>query len=765
MEFKEVNKSVLKVDGLSLACGTAKFTADYNLTAPLVAKILQSPIAHGYIEEIDVREAKEIPGVIDIITYKDIPRVPHTTAGQGAPEPSPYDCYLLDRKVRFVGDKVAIVAGETEEVALKALSKIKVKFKELPPVFSPKEALLPGAPVIHDEEDSTGIYDAKRNLAGFIEVKIGDVKEAIEKSDAVVEGEFYYHISQHCPIEPHAVLSFLDENGRLVIITTTQVPFHVRRIVARVLKIPVKKIRVIKPRIGGGFGVKQEVFLEPVVGIVTLRTGRCAKLEYTRKEEFNSSRTRHGMYIKTKMASTKEGKLTLLSMDVISNTGAYGGHALTVASNTGSKVLPLYQAPVMYFRTQIAYTNLIPAGAYRGYGATQGYFATESMIDMLAEKLNMDPLEIRRKNHIDVGGSSPIFKILGEGREGVEQVIKSCALEECLKIGAEKIKWWDKPVNDPDNPIKEGLGMAMMMQGSSIPFVDMGGAFIKMNEDGSFNLLIGATDLGTGSDTVLSQIAAEALSVDTEDIIVYSSDTDFTPFDVGAYASSTTYLSGNAVKEAADKVKEQILQVAGEILGEPIRNLYCINKKVKSHITGKEVSYERIACYSLYEHNQFQIMGSSSAISTLSPPPFAAHFVRLTVDTETGKIKLLKYVAAVDCGTPINPQLAEGQVEGAIVQGLSHALYENYIFDKKGKIFNTSFRYYKIPTALDIPEIEVILVPSYEPTGPYGAKSISEIGINGPAPAIANAIYNATGVRLYETSFTGEKILKALGKI
>jgi CO/xanthine dehydrogenase Mo-binding subunit len=542
------------------------------------------------------------------------------------------------------------------------------------------------------------------------------------------------------------------------------VPFHVRRIVAQCLEIPVRQIRVIKPRIGGGFGVKQEVLMEDVVGMMALRTQRPCFLDFTREEELVSSRTRHPIRTRTRLGAKKDGTITAHGMDCLSNTGAYGSHALTVVCNCGSKMLPLYRAQNIHFTGTAVYTNLPVGGAYRGYGATQSAFAVESAMDELAEKLGLDPLVFRQMNHIKTGETSPVFRALGEGKAGVEQAIGSCELAKCIKLGAKEIGWkkrgdWRKKTGR----VRRGIGMAALMQGSSIPEIDMGAASIKMNEDGSFNLLMGATDLGTGSDTVLAQIAAEALGCDLDKIIVYSSDTDMTPFDVGAYASSTTYLSGAAVRNVAEKVVKQILGVAGLMLDKKPAELEIAHGGiVKVKGGAAQVTFSEVALHSLYSAEQHQIGALSSHITHKSPPPFSAHFAEVEVDTETGKVTVIKYVAAIDCGTAINPKLAEGQTEGGVLNGISYALTEEYLFNERGKMTNASLQQYKIFSMRDKPELKTILVPSYEKTGPYGAKSVSEICINGPLPAIANAIYNAVGVRLREGPFTAEKVWRAL---
>ncbi len=780
----QVGYPLEKVDAMGLVTGTQKYVEDIDMPQNLLhVKVLGSPHAHAIIKKIDVEEAKKMPGVVAVYTYKDLPRVMRTTAGQGFPEPSPYDTPTLDQKVRYVGDRVAIVAAETEEQAEEACRNIAkhVEYKVLDPVLDTEEAMTSKS-VIHDEKDAYApipiFYDPKHNHCSHVETSCGEGKDGVadmekgyKDADVVLERKYYPHYAQHCPMEPHVCMSWLDENNRLVFRSSTQVPWHARRIMAQTLQIPLKRIRVIKPRVGGAFGTKQEVLLEDVCGFVTLRTRRPCIYRMTREEEFMESRTRHPMVVKIKMGAKKDGTITALSMRIISNTGAYGSHALTVLSNCGSKVLPLYHANNIEFIGDTVYTNLPVGGAYRGYGATQAAFGTESMMDEMAEAIGMDPIKFRQLNHIKPGESSPIIKALGEGREGVEMIITSVGLPECIEKG-KKIIDWDKKtkeykkLNASNSTKKRGLGMCCLMQGSSIPEVDMGSVLIKMNEDGSFNMNLGATDLGTGSDTVMAQIAAETIGCKHSDIIVYSSDTDMTMFDVGAYASSTTYLTGGATINAAKKVRDQIISVAALIMGEDVANVtikdsVCYGKKTK-----KEVTFSEVANTALYGgenvKKMFQIGAIGSHISHASPPPFAAHFAEVEIDTETGDIDLLHYVAGCDCGTAINPQLALGQVQGAAMNAISFALTEEYMFDKNGRMQNPTFANYKIWTAKDIKKLDCFLAESYEETGPYGAKSVSEININGGLPAIGNAIYNAIGVRLTRPPYTPEKILAAI---
>ncbi|MBS1195370.1 MAG: CoxL CutL, partial [Actinobacteria bacterium] len=566
--FDVVGTSERKVDGLALVTGRPVFAGDLDLPDTLHLALLASPHAHARIRHIDAGAAARLPGVALVLTHENTPSIRFTTAGQGYPEPSPYDARMFDPKVRFVGDRVAVVAAESRRLAEEALRLIAVDYEVLPAVLSLDAALAPGAPVIHDEADAEGIWDAPHNLAAAVEAVVGDAPAAFGECAAVVETTTETQYAQHAPLETHICQSYLDGNGRLVLHTSTQVPFHLRRIIARILDLPIHRIRVVKPRIGGGFGVKQEVLVEDVCALVTMRTGRPARWEYSRPEEFVSARTRHPFRIRVKLGAQADGTLHAIEMDATQNTGAYGTHALTVLSNAGSKTLPLYnKAPHLRFTGRSVYTNLPVGGAYRGYGGTQASFPLETALDQVAEGLGLDPIELRRRNHIRTGETSPIFAELGEGREGVPMTIKSCAVPECLTAGMKAFGWAQKRSRPRDTgPIRRGVGMSLHMQGSGIPLIDMGAATIKMNDDGSFHLLVGATDLGTGSDTILGQIAAEVLGVGLDDIVVYSSDTDFTPFDTGAYASSTTYVTGKAVERAALEVNEQIRRVGAAML-------------------------------------------------------------------------------------------------------------------------------------------------------------------------------------------------------
>ena len=760
--MKIVGKKTRRVDGLSLAKGKAVFADDMPKKDYLYAKILHSPIAHGKIVSIDKSKALALDGIEIILTHEDF--TPHyfTTAGQGYPEPSPRDTSMFNKTMRFVGDRVAVVAGESLEVVEEALALIDVEYEELPTIFDMGDSI-DNDTVIHPGKDGFSfLHDASRNIAANISEELGDVQKGFNDSDYVFEGTYFTPYAQQCSIEPHITLTWLDENDRLIIRTATQVPYHVRRVVAEILDIPVRKIRVIKPRIGGGFGGKQEILNEEVCSAVTLNTGKPCRLEYTREEEFYAARSRHPQKVTYKIGLNKDLMMQSIDMEILQNCGGYGPHALTVMSVSASKTLALYRAPNVRIQANAVYTNLPPAGAYRGYGAPQGYFALESLMDEIAEQLNVDPIELRKKNYFREGEDVSIAKVLGEGREGFPVILQSNGIDACIDRGRELIDW-DTLKNEKKSGIfRRGVGMATVAQASGIAGIDMGSVFIKMNEDGSFNLNMGATDLGTGSDTALAQIAAEVLDVPVDKMIVISSDTDTTPFDTGAYASSTTYVTGAAVKKAAEDVLSQILEQGKKLL--EVDEATIENNQVVS-TDGQSISYQDICTKSFYTDHQTQIQAVASKVSYDSPPPYNATFADVIVDTETGFVKVNKIVSITDSGQIINPQMSEGQAEGAIPQSLGMTLTEHMIFDDKGRPINTDFENYHIYTSIDMPEIIAEFVHTDEPTGPYGAKAVAEIPINGPAPAVANAIYNACGVRIRECPITPEKVLNGINQL
>ncbi len=756
--MKVIGKQTPRVDGPALARGKPVFADDLHLKNILHLKILHSPVAHAKIVNIDASQALARPGVEAVYTHEDFPLHYYTTAGQGYPEPGPRDYRILDDTVRYVGDRVALVVAESLEAAEQAVNEIEVEYEELPALLDMRQART-SAIVIHPEPGKTGIHDVRHNIAAHIEAEVGDVDKALNELPHVFEGEYYTPFVQQAHIEPHISLSWLDDDGRIVIRTATQVPFHVRRIVAEVLGIPVRLVRVIKPRVGGAFGGKQEILNEELVAAVTLKTGRPARIEYTREEEFYAARSRHPQITRYRMGVDNDYRVQAIDLNILENSGAYGPHSLTVMSVTAQKALSLYRAPNMRVYGDAVYTNLAITGAYRGYGAPQGFFGLEVLMDEIADQLGIDPIEFRHRNYVQLGDDLPIAAILGEGREGFPAAVRSTGLHDCLEEGRQLIEWDKIRALPKTGRIRRGVGVATVGQGSGIPGIDMGAVFIKMNEDASFNLLAGATDLGTGSDTVLAQIAAEEIGVPVEQIIVYTSDTDHTPFDTGAYASSTTYISGGAVKKAATEVKRQILELGARLLGVEAAE---ISDQQVVAADGRSISFKDICIKTFYTEEQTQIMATASNMSFDSPSPYNATFADVSVDTETGLVTVNKVVSVTDIGQVINPQMAEGQVEGAIPQSLGMALTEFMDFDDQGRPVNTDFNSYHIYTAIDMPEIVAKFVHTHEPTGPFGAKAAAEIPINGPAPAVVNAIYNACGVRIRDLPVTPEKVLEGM---
>jgi putative selenate reductase molybdopterin-binding subunit len=771
----------VKVDAIKLVQGKPAYTSDIELRGMLVAKVLHSPVAHARILRIDASKARALSGVAAVLTWQDIPRVVFSTAGQSDPIPGPLDTFSLDHKVRFVGDRVAFVAAETAEIAEQALKLIEVEYEDLPPVLDPAQAMTPGTSRIHEESEYVNFADSDptRNLAAAIRIDIGDIARGFKEADRIYEADYDVPKVQQAHIEPHAVVTYWDEDDRLVVRTSTQVPFHVRRILAPVLDLPVKRIRVIKPRIGGGFGGKQEILIEDVAAHLTIATGRPVIYEYNREEEFIAARSRHPMHIHMKTGVKLDGTITANEMYCLTDTGAYGCHALTVTGNTGHKAMALYvgdgpyrKSPNIRFYADIVYTNHPPAGAYRGYGVPQGFWPVERHMEKIAGNLRLDPIEFRLKNSLRAGELHPFSTAWSEGRAPRPEIVHTVGLEECVRRGMKVIDWEHKFGNEdwrsvPGKPyLRKGIGVAMVMQGTAIPYLDMGGASIKMNDDGSFNLLVGATDLGTGSDTVLAQMAAETLGVPIEDIIVYSSDTDFTPFDKGAYASSTTYISGTAVTKAAQQVAERIRQRASLIFQE--RGL--LVKPEQIILSGRKalspggdfVSFEEIGHHSLHADNQEQIMAVASHMSPSSPSPFAAQFAEVTVDIETGQVRVDKLVMAVDGGVIVNPVTASGQIEGGMAQALGYGVCEEMVYDSKGRAREKDLDQYHIFRANEMPDMQTIFVETYEPTHPFGAKAVAEIPMDGAAPAIGNAVLDACGAQVDVIPMTPERVWRAL---
>lgn len=772
-----------KLDGSKLAQGKPAFAADFEMRGMLIGKVLHSPVAHARIRKIDAEKARALPGVAAVLTWEDLPRVPFCSAGQTVPIPGPKDSFSLDNKVRHVGDRVAFVAAENEEIARQALELIDVEYEQLPVVIDPEDAMKPGAPIIHDEPDYVNFAesDPSRNIASEIRIDIGDVEKGFEEADEIVEGVYSVPKVHQAYIEPHIVISYWDEDDRLVIRSATQVPFHVRRMVAPLVGLPVKRIRVIKPRVGGAFGGKQDMALEDAAAHLTIATGRPVKIEFTREEEFINARSRHPMKMWMKTGVRKDGTMTANEMKLLSDTGAYGAHALTVAGNLGAKAMAIYvgddkyrEEPNIRFHADIVYTNTPQSGAYRGYGAPQGFFAVEEHMDKVCDLIGMDPVEFRLKNTLKEGEIHPFTKVWNEGGQAFPERVESVGLQDCIREVAAATDWAGKYRNPdwqnvPGKPhLRRGIGVAIGMQGSALSHIDMGSATLKINDDGSFNLLLGATDLGTGSDTVMAQIAAETLGIPTTDIIVYSSDTDVTPFDKGAYASSTTYLSGGAVARAAKMAADSICDRAARMLNEREDGPEVTGEQIRLAESkawapdGRTLTIEEIAINAIHNQDQEQIMGYASYNTKVSPPPFAATAAEVTVDIETGQIVVDRLVMAADAGVVVNPLTASGQIEGGILQSLGYALCEEMAYDEEGKPRETDFIGYHLMRSDEMPEIQSIFVETFEPSHPYGVKSVGEVVLNPTAPAIGNAVANAVGVHVDDLPITPERVWRAL---
>ena len=757
-KYNAINQPVRKKDSMQLLLGKPVYVEDIAPKDALAVKLLRSPHANAIVEEINVSVAKKVPGVVDIYTWEDVPKQRFAIAGQTYPEPSPYDRLILDRHVRFAGDVVAIIAAENEKAALKAMKLIKVKYKILEPVLDFHQAK-DNEILVHPEEDWLAQVpvggDAKRNLVASEISGDGDVDVVLADCDEVLEHAYHMRSFNQARMETFRTYTELDRYGRLHVISSTQIVFHVRRILSRALGIPKSKIRVEKPRIGGGFGAKQTAVSEVYPAFVTLKTGRPAQLIFTREESQIAGSPRHEMEVRVRLGADKDGHIRGLDLYTLSNSGAYGEHGPTTVGLSGHKSIPLYTGGLEAFRFgyDVVYTNTMAAGAYRGYGATQGIFALETSVNELAEKLGIDPTIIREKNMLREGMKMPAY--YGE-------TANACALDKCMARCKELFHWDEKyPVRDMGNGKVRAAGVAMAMQGSCISNVDVGSATVKLADDGTFNLIIGAADMGTGCDTILAQMVAECMDCSVDDVAVFGADTDASPYDSGSYASSTTYITGKAVEMACAKLKTQLCGIAAGMLGCSTEEVVFENGRVKQINTEKSVSLAEISVKDQV-NNDIAAVATASHSSPVSPPPYMVGMVEIELDKDTGEVKILDYVAVVDCGITINPALARIQTEGGIVQGIGHTLFENITYDRNGRPIESSFLQYKVPTRLDMGHLRVEFENSYEPTGPFGAKSIGEIVINTPAPAIAHAIYRATGVWHRELPITPEKILMSM---
>lgn len=795
-EFREhltyVGKVKSKIDGRQLVAGWKSFVEDRVEVGANILIMLRSPHAHAYINSIDTTEAEQAPGVVTIITAFNCPDVYYMAAGQGNPEPSPYDRRLFNRKVRHVGDRVAAIVARTEEQAKAARDLIKVEYEVLKPVFTVDEAMAADAPIVQngkaeylsgepdnleqynsgvDEREGKVIYpfplhaDNRHNVAAAAHGSIGDVDKGFSEAEVVIERTYESSQVQCTPLEPHLAFTKID-NDRLVIHASTQVPFHLRRIVARVCQIPENKIHVIKEKVGGGYGSKQDILVEDVVAYATWITKEPIYYRNTREEEFIANSTRHVMKMKVKLGAKKDGTITSVYMDVRANTGPYGNHCLTVPMNACSKTLPLLKAPNMKFDVTTYYTNIPPTGAYQGYGAPKGTYALMTAIGELAAELTMDPLEIVKMNHVEKGYMLEILKSLGEGREGTVVPVGSCGLRKALDQGAKMINWGVmERSEDPEWHI--GKGFAMIQQGSGLPGLDHSTCDVVLNTDGTAMIHSGGSDLGTGLDTISVKVVCEILRLPMDKVSILSGDTDNTMFDTGAYASSGTYFSANASLKAAQDLKKKILAEAALQMEEEEADLELQDPgKVVSRKTGKELTYLTLSHDATTGVGRGQLVGYGSFVTNDAAIPYGAHFAQVAVNIRTGEIKVQKFYGLQDAGTPINPELALCQMYGAAQKSIGHSLYEEMILDEKGVCLTPDFTRYGVPMVSEQPEdFKMVLIDEDDDFGPYGAKSISEIATNGAAPALANAIHDAVGVWIRTWPFTPEKILRELGKI
>ncbi len=758
--YRCVGKPIRKKDSMQLLMGKPVFTEDLAPRDALVVKVLRSPHAHALIQTIQTDAAIKVPGMVAVYTYKDVNQQRYTQAGQTYPEPSPYDRLLLDQRVRFVGDPVAILAGENEKAVDKAMKLVKVEYEVLEPIFDMHKAK--DNPILIHPEDNWVVHaptgaDNKRNLCAEGCEGEGDVEAVLAQCDEIVENTYRVKACNQAMMETFRTYTEMDRYGRLHVVSSTQIVFHCRRIIANALGIPKSKVHVEKPRVGGGFGAKQTVVAEVYPAFVTWKTGRPAMMVYSRKESQIAASPRHEMEVKVRLGATKDGIIRAIDLFTLSNTGAYGEHSSTTVGLSGHKSIPLYTGNLEAFRFgyEVVYTNVQSSGAYRGYGATQGLFAVESAVNELADRLGMDPTLLREKNIVREGMIMPAY---------YNEPCNSCALDRCISRCKEIFHWEEKyPVRDMGNGKVRSAGVALSMQGSSIAGFDVGSATIKLGDEGFYNLIIGAADMGTGCDTTLAQIAAETLDCSPDEIEVFGADTDASPYDSGSYASSTLYLTGKATENACLELRENMCRIAAGLLNCDVAGLEFRGDGVYKLDGTGWVSRADIATKSMV-FNDINAQATVTCTSPVSPPPFMAGMVEIELDKETGAVEVLNYCAVVDCGIPINPNLARVQTEGGIVQGIGMALHEDINYTPDGRLIENSLMQYKIPTRLDMGKLRVEFETSSEPTGPYGAKSIGEVVINTPGPAIAHAVFRATGVWHRTLPITPEKILMSLEK-
>lgn len=759
--MKVVNQPLRKKDAMQLVTGQPVYVDDVTPRDCLCVKLLRSPHANAIVKSINKTAAMKVPGMEAIFTWEDVDQDGrrYTQAGQTYPEASPYDRLVIDRHVRFVGDAVAILAGADEKCVDKAMKLVKVEYEVLEPVLDFHTAK-DNPVLVHPEDNWESLApvgaDNKRNLCAHDECGNGDIDAVLADCDVVIDRVYHTQACQQAMMETFRTYCEIDTYGRLHIISSTQIVFHTRRIVANALHIPKSKVRVTKPRIGGGFGAKQTAVSAVYPAFVTWMTKKPSKIIFSRVESQIASSPRHEMEMHVRLGANKDGIVRGIDLHTLSNTGAYGEHGPTTVGLSGHKSIPLYgKAEAFRFTSDVVYTNHMSAGAYRGYGATQGLFAVESAVNELANILGMDPFKIREMNITHEGEIMPAY---------YGQLNTSCALDRCLARVHDMIDWDNKyPCRDMGNGKIRAVGMGMAMQGSGITSMDVGSATLKVNDEGFYTLLIGAADMGTGCDTTLAQIAAEVLECPLDNITTLSADTDWSPYDSGSYASSTTYVTGKATEKCALELRGKICALGAKLLGCDKEQVSFDGREVRveeGENAGKTISLSDIATASM-NGNSIELQATVTHSSEISPPPYMVGAAEIEVDTETGEVTLLDYAAAVDCGTPINPNLTRVQAEGGIAQGIGMTLTESVTYDDRGYPMENSLFQYKIPARVDIGKIRVEFENSYEGEGPFGAKSIGEVVINTPLPAISDAIRNAVGKRFYELPITPEKIAMA----
>lgn len=759
--MKVVNQPLRKKDAMQLVTGQPVYVDDVTPRDCLCVKLLRSPHANAIVKSINKTAAMKVPGMEAIFTWEDVDQNGrrYTQAGQTYPEASPYDRLVIDRHVRFVGDVVAILAGADEKCVDKAMKLVKVEYEVLEPVLDFHTAK-DNPVLVHPEDNWESLApvgaDNRRNLCAHDECGNGDIDAVLADCDVVIDRVYHTQACQQAMMETFRTYCEIDTYGRLHIISSTQIVFHTRRIVANALHIPKSKVRVTKPRIGGGFGAKQTAVSAVYPAFVTWMTKKPSKIIFSRVESQIASSPRHEMEMHVRLGANKDGIVRGIDLHTLSNTGAYGEHGPTTVGLSGHKSIPLYgKAEAFRFTSDVVYTNHMSAGAYRGYGATQGLFAVESAVNELANILDMDPFKIREMNITHEGEIMPAY---------YGQLNTSCALDRCLARVHDMIDWDNKyPCRDMGNGKVRAVGMGMAMQGSGITNMDVGSATLKVNDEGFYTLLIGAADMGTGCDTTLAQIAAEVLECPLDNITTLSADTDWSPYDSGSYASSTTYVTGKATEKCALELRGKICALGAKLLGCDKEQVSFDGREVRveeGENAGKTISLSDIATASM-NGNSIELQATVTHSSEISPPPYMVGAAEIEVDTETGEVTLLDYAAAVDCGTPINPNLTRVQAEGGIAQGIGMTLTESVTYDDRGYPMENSLFQYKIPARVDIGKIRVEFENSYEGEGPFGAKSIGEVVINTPLPAISDAIRNAVGKRFYELPITPEKIAMA----